>query len=109
MNAVTASGLSKNYPLVSGAFSRLRHIFHPDPGSGIWALRDVTFDVRRGEAFGIVGSNGSGKSTLLQIIAGILRPDAGTISAEGRLAALLELGSGFSPEFTGRENIYLNA
>jgi ABC-type polysaccharide/polyol phosphate transport system ATPase subunit len=109
MNAVTASGLSKNYPLVSGAFSRLRHMFHRDPGSGIWALRDVTFDVRRGEAFGIVGSNGSGKSTLLQIIAGILRPDAGTISAEGRLAALLELGSGFSPEFTGRENIYLNA
>ena len=109
MNAVTASGLSKNYPLVSGAFSRLRHIFHRDPEGGIWALRDVSFDVRRGEAFGIVGSNGSGKSTLLQIIAGILRTDSGAITVEGRMAALLELGSGFSPEFTGRENIYLNA
>jgi ABC-type polysaccharide/polyol phosphate transport system ATPase subunit len=109
VNAVTASGLSKNYPLVSGALSRLRHMFHRDPEGGVWALRDVSFEVRRGEAFGIVGSNGSGKSTLLQMIAGILRPDSGTIEVQGRLAALLELGSGFSPEFTGRENIYLNA
>ena len=108
MNAVEAKGLSKTYPLVTGAFSRLRHMLHRDAAGGTCALDDVTFSVRRGEAFGIVGSNGSGKSTLLQIVAGILRPDSGTVKVEGRLATLLELGSGFSPEFTGRENIYLN-
>ena len=108
MNAVEATGLSKTYPLVTGAFSRLRHMLHRDPEDGIHALRDVSFHVRRGEAFGIVGSNGSGKSTLLQMVAGILRPDKGTLAVNGRLAALLELGSGFSQEFTGRENVYLN-
>ena len=74
----------------------------------MWALRDVTFTVNKGEAFGVVGANGSGKSTLLQIIAGILRPTAGSVEVRGRLSALLELGSGFAPEFSGRQNVYLN-
>jgi lipopolysaccharide transport system ATP-binding protein len=78
--------------------------FHTD----YWALREVTFDVQRGETFCIVGENGSGKSTLLQICAGILEPSSGSAVVHGRVAALLELGAGFNPEFSGRENVYLN-
>ena len=74
-----------------------------------WALQDVNFVVERGESLGIIGRNGSGKSTLLQIICGILTPTEGNIQTNGRIAALLELGSGFNPEFTGYENVYLNA
>ncbi|MBO9542040.1 ATP-binding cassette domain-containing protein [bacterium] len=74
-----------------------------------WALRDVGFTVRRGETFGVVGSNGSGKSTLLKLITGISKPNKGKVTVNGKISALLELGAGFHPDFTGRENIYLNA
>lgn len=78
------------------------------PPRAFWALRNITFGLERGEALAIVGPNGSGKSTLLQIITGILKPSSGRVLTEGRIAALLELGAGFNPEFSGRENVLLN-
>ena len=73
-----------------------------------WAVQDVSFDVQRGEAFGIVGSNGAGKSTILKLLSGIMRPTRGTLQVTGRLSALIEVGAGFHPDLTGRENIFLN-
>ena len=104
------SGVSKIYPIYRSPAARLAELatlnsrrFHTD----FSALHDVTFDIRRGETFCVIGENGSGKSTALQILAGVLEPSAGTVAVNGRVAALLELGAGFHPEFTGRENVYL--
>jgi lipopolysaccharide transport system ATP-binding protein len=87
--------------LLEALLSRRRH-------SDFWALRDITLSVPKGQFLAIVGPNGSGKSTLLQIVAGIVQPTKGRVVCEGRIAALLELGAGFNPEFTGRENVFLN-
>ncbi|MDP9055501.1 MAG: ABC transporter ATP-binding protein [Acidobacteriota bacterium] len=110
--AIEVDRLSKYYPLADSQFGRLSQLMtrNAQPkGRVVHALRDVSFSVQRGEAFGIIGANGSGKSTLLQIVAGILRPSSGSATVRGRMSTLLELGSGFSPEFTGRDNVYLNA
>jgi lipopolysaccharide transport system ATP-binding protein len=118
--AISASGLWKAYRIFERPQDRLKQAIVPRLASVLGlprpkyfrefeALRDVTFDVRRGETVGIIGRNGAGKSTLLQILCGTLAPSAGAVNIKGRVAALLELGSGFNPEFTGRENVLLNA
>ncbi len=78
------------------------------PHKSFWALKDVTFDLQRGQALGIMGRNGSGKSTLLQVVCGILRPTSGQVATNGRISALLELGAGFNPDYTGRSNVFMN-
>ncbi len=104
--------VSKVYRLYERPSDRLLEAlpFAPKRAPGeFWALRDVSLSVARGEVLAIVGPNGSGKSTLLQIICGIVGPTRGRVETHGRIAALLELGAGFNPEFTGRENVFLNA
>jgi ABC-type polysaccharide/polyol phosphate transport system ATPase subunit len=107
---VTVQNVCKLYPLYRRPADRLRELL---PGAGalhqdFWALRDITFHVEKGETLGLVGPNGCGKSTLLQIVSGILQPTTGRVVTRGRIAALLELGAGFNPEFSGRENVFLN-
>lgn len=117
--AIHIGGVSKRYEIYDQPRDRLKQFIlprlrkaarlpHRNHFHEFWALRDISFDVRKGETVGIVGRNGSGKSTLLQIVCGTLAPTTGSVTASGRIAALLELGSGFNPEFTGRENVYLN-
>lgn len=118
--AIQVDGLSKCYQIYDKPGDRLKQFLFPrlKPSARrngttyfreFWALRNVSLTIRQGETIGIVGRNGSGKSTLLQIICGTLTPTQGDIRTNGRIAALLELGSGFNPEFSGRENVYLNA
>lgn len=108
--AISVHGLSKSYKIFKTPGSRfLYHLFHTNAGEDFVALDNISFEVKKGEAFGIIGRNGSGKSTMLQILAGIIKATEGTIEVNGRIAALLELGSGFNPESTGYENIYMNA
>jgi lipopolysaccharide transport system ATP-binding protein len=108
---LVANNISKVYRLYGRPADRIKEALwfgarslHED----FWALRDVSLEVKPGETMGIVGANGGGKSTLLQILCGILEPTAGRVSREGRVAALLELGAGFNPEFSGRENVFIN-
>jgi lipopolysaccharide transport system ATP-binding protein len=103
--------VSKLYRLYGTPIDRLREQLPFQPQTlhkDFWALRDISFSVERGEIVSLVGPNGCGKSTLLQIICGILQPTTGRVVTRGRIAALLELGAGFNPEFTGRENVFLN-
>jgi lipopolysaccharide transport system ATP-binding protein len=118
--AIQVSNLSKCYQIYDSPRDRLKQFVVPRlqriAGKApkqyfreFWALKDVSFEVKKGETVGIIGRNGSGKSTLLQMICGTLTPTSGSVETNGRIAALLELGSGFNPEFTGRENVYMNA
>lgn len=117
---IRARGLGKCYRIYRDPKDRLKQKILPQLQKLVhrplsqyfrefWALRNVSLEVRRGETVGIIGRNGSGKSTLLQMICGTLEPTEGSIETRGRIAALLELGAGFNPEFTGRENVFLNA
>lgn len=118
--AIKVENLSKCYQIYEQPRDRLKQFILPRLRGMVglppkqyfrefWALKDVSFEVKKGETVGIIGRNGSGKSTLLQMICGTLNPSRGSVQTFGRIAALLELGSGFNPEFTGRENIYMNA
>ena len=109
--AVRVEGLSKRYEVYESPRDRLKQFVMPslrrmvgaeprDYFSEFWALRDVSFEIKKGDSFGVVGRNGSGKSTLLQLVTGTLAPTSGTIETHGRIAALLELGSGFNPAKT---------
>ena len=110
--AISVNNLSKCYRifpspqarLIQGILGHRKQLYR-----NFWALRDINFELRQGQTLGVVGRNGSGKSTLLQILCGTLTPTEGQINCHGRIAGLLELGSGFNPEFTGIENIFLNA
>ena len=117
--SIKVENLSKCYQIYEQPRDRLKQFVVPRLRRAIgqpakqyfrefWALKDVSFEVKRGETVGIIGRNGSGKSTLLQMICGTLNPTGGSVRANGRIAALLELGSGFNPEFSGRENVYMN-
>jgi ABC-type polysaccharide/polyol phosphate transport system ATPase subunit len=106
---IRAEHVSKRYLLASSSrFDNKKLFLTARRRQAFWALRDVSFDVRRGEALGIVGPNGSGKTTLVKLLSRITAPSEGTISVSGRLSALIELGAGFHPDLTGRENIFLN-
>ncbi|EME00758.1 ABC transporter ATP-binding protein [Stutzerimonas stutzeri NF13] len=110
--AITVESLSKCFHIYDTPRDRLKQMLLRGRRTyykEFWALQNTSFTVGRGETVGIVGRNGSGKSTLLQLICGTLNPTGGEIRTEGRIAALLELGSGFNPEFSGRENVYMNA
>jgi len=108
---ISVRDVTKTYRLYKSHADRVKETFHPFRKKyhrPFNALSNISFDIKRGEPLAIIGLNGSGKSTLLQIICGILKPTTGTVQVKGKLAALLELGAGFNPEFTGRQNVYIN-
>ncbi len=107
---ISFKNVTKRYYLFDSPFQRLKSFFRKNPNekiTNIEALKDVSFDIKAGQTFGIIGRNGSGKSTALSIMAGILTPTSGSVYVKGKVSALLELGSGFNPEFTGIDNVYL--
>jgi lipopolysaccharide transport system ATP-binding protein len=109
--AIAAEGLGKCYQIYEKPIHRLKQTLYRGRRQfyrEFWALRDIDLQVEKGEAIGIIGRNGSGKSTLLQLLAGTLTPTTGNVAIDGRVAALLELGAGFNPDFTGRENVFMN-
>ncbi len=109
--AIRVDGVSRRFRVHAREIRTLKDLFvergRPQ-GTDVWALRDVTLDVEPGEAVGFIGRNGSGKTTLLRVVAGIIKPTTGRIRTAGRIGSLLELGAGFHPDFTGRENVFLN-
>lgn len=114
MNAIDVRNLNKRFKVTAGATRSLKSLVldslrsrEPDESKLFWALRDLTFSVAKGETLGIIGANGAGKSTLLSLLAGTKVPTSGTVSTDGKISALLELGAGFHPDLTGRENVYL--
>ena len=109
--AISVRNVSKKYTLYETPQHRLMEALHPFRKKyhhDFWSLKDISFDVKKGETVGIIGNNGCGKSTLLKIVAGVLTPTSGAVTVNGRIAALLELGSGFNPELTGRENVFMS-
>jgi len=110
-SAVKVTGLSKSYHLYDSSKDRLKEALHPFKKKyykEFYALSDVSFDLPKGQVYGIIGFNGSGKSTLLKIICGVTQPTSGQVEVWGKVSALLELGAGFNPEFTGRQNVYFS-
>ena len=108
--AIALTNISKCYRRYNHPSDRLKELLFPQRSyaQDFWALKDINLEIPKGKTVGIIGRNGSGKSTLLQIIAGTVTPTTGTLGVHGRIGALLELGSGFNPDFTGRENVFLN-
>jgi len=108
--AISVQNLSKSYKMYRSPTDRIKELLHPRKKpfhQKFWALREVSFEIEKGTTFGIVGQNGSGKSTLLQLISGIIRPTNGSVTVNGRVSALLELGAGFHRDFSGRENVFM--
>ena len=108
-SAVMASNIGKCFKIYQRPVDRVWDKLSTKPlHSKFWALNDVSFEIKKGETLGLIGPNGSGKSTLLEILCGTTKPTCGVVNVVGRVSALLELGAGFNPEFTGRENVFLN-
>ncbi|HIA50801.1 MAG TPA: ABC transporter ATP-binding protein [Candidatus Melainabacteria bacterium] len=111
MYSIQLANISKKYNIYDRPTDRLKELLMRNRRSyhrEFWALRDISFNVERGDSVALLGPNGSGKSTLLQIVAGVLQPSKGRVAAKGRITSILELGSGFQPDYTGRENVILN-
>lgn len=108
MKAITLKNISKKYSVISERPILIKSLISPAKKRDVWALRKISLEVKNGESIGIIGENGSGKSTLLKLIAGVTSPTNGKIQVNGKVGSIIELGAGFHPDFTGKENVYLN-